>query len=257
MTATAELIAALTAGGMDAAEAAGLVARAAVEMTGAITKKSSGAIRQQRYRDRNKASRSDGDVGNESVTNRNESVTRNSDENNDQTVTKRNEALQSVTSDNTPLSSFKKEDLRKRGARLPIDWSPSDADREFARQLGWSDAQIDAEAANFRDYWISKPGSGGCKLDWPAIWRKWIRNSKVKPVGHPKGSAPAGRGGFYVRFGSLEQEAWDAYGMSSNGRTYPRDREGGWEQPTRWPPGYEHNIIASVETLAGVTGRRQ
>lgn len=81
---------------------------------------------------------------------------------------------------NTPLSFFSN---RKRGERLPTDWTPESADREFAKSLGWSDEQIDSEAANFRDYWIAKPGSGGCKLDWPATWRKWVRSSKVKPAG--------------------------------------------------------------------------
>jgi hypothetical protein len=82
---------------------------------------------------------------------------------------------------NTPLSSST--DLRKRGARLPEDWSPSESDRLFASELGWSESQIDSESANSRDYWIAKPGSGGCKLDWTATWRKWVRSSKIKPVG--------------------------------------------------------------------------
>lgn len=58
MTATAELITALVAGGMSAAEAAGLVARAAVEMTGALTAKKApkaGALRMSDYRDRREA----------------------------------------------------------------------------------------------------------------------------------------------------------------------------------------------------------
>jgi hypothetical protein len=27
----------------------------------------------------------------------------------------------------------------------------------------------------FRDYWIARPGAGGCKLDWAATWRNWVR----------------------------------------------------------------------------------
>jgi hypothetical protein len=27
----------------------------------------------------------------------------------------------------------------------------------------------------FRDFWIAKPGAGGCKLDWFATWRNWVR----------------------------------------------------------------------------------
>jgi hypothetical protein len=93
---------------------------------------------------------------------------------------------------NTPLSSSNIN--RKRGERLPPDFQP---DRGIAKQLGWSDSQIDSEIENFRDYWIAKPGAGGCKLDWPATWRKWVRSSKVKPAGTsatvmPTFSTPAG-----------------------------------------------------------------
>lgn len=58
MSATRELIATLVRGGMDAADAAGLVARAAVEMTGELTRKKApkaGAIRMGEYRDRREA----------------------------------------------------------------------------------------------------------------------------------------------------------------------------------------------------------
>lgn len=86
---------------------------------------------------------------------------------------------------NVPLSSSL---IRKRGERLPPEWTPDESLCDFAKELGWSNAQIASEAANFRDYWIAKPGAGGCKLDWPATWRKWIRSSKVKPAGENGGT---------------------------------------------------------------------
>lgn len=52
--------------------------------------------------------------------------------------------------------------------------------------------------------------------------------------------------------------AWDNFGRQVNGKSYPRNRAGGWRFPSKWPPGYEQNIIASVEALAGVgMGRKQ
>ena len=30
----------------------------------------------------------------------------------------------------------------------------------------------------FRDYWVATPGQKGCKLDWFATWRNWVRNQK-------------------------------------------------------------------------------
>jgi len=35
--------------------------------------------------------------------------------------------------------------------------------------------QIQYQAAQFRDYWIAKPGAQACKLDWEATWRNWCR----------------------------------------------------------------------------------
>jgi len=61
------------------------------------------------------------------------------------------------------------------GTRLAEDWQPSDADIGFARSLDLKDDEIRNEADKFRDFWISKPGAGGRKADWPATWRNWIR----------------------------------------------------------------------------------
>ena len=37
---------------------------------------------------------------------------------------------------------------------------------------------VHQEAKKFVDYWIAKPGKDGCKLDWEATWRNWIRNAR-------------------------------------------------------------------------------
>lgn len=44
--------------------------------------------------------------------------------------------------------------------------------------------------------------------------------------------------GFYASFTSPELDAWESYGRSTRKRGYPRDRNGGWFFPTRWPPGH-------------------
>lgn len=33
----------------------------------------------------------------------------------------------------------------------------------------------------FRDYWIAQGGQKGCKLDWLATWRNWVRSEKQIP----------------------------------------------------------------------------
>lgn len=62
----------------------------------------------------------------------------------------------------------------KRGERIPADFEP---DTEWAQAQGLSPSEASHEAAQFLDYWRSKPGKDGLKLDWPGTWRMWVRNS--------------------------------------------------------------------------------
>lgn len=62
----------------------------------------------------------------------------------------------------------------KRGKRLDVEVLP-DEWRDWA--IGQGHMRPLGEWDQFRDYWISKPGQGGVKLDWFATWRNWVRNS--------------------------------------------------------------------------------
>jgi len=76
-----------------------------------------------------------------------------------------------------------------RGTRLPDDWTLPDDWRTWAKQTrpAWSDAYIAELADGFRDYWVAKPGTAATKLDWPATWRTWVRNSRGPAPGHGGG----------------------------------------------------------------------
>jgi uncharacterized protein YdaU (DUF1376 family) len=63
----------------------------------------------------------------------------------------------------------------KRGTRLPKSWNPSAANLAEARAMGMPPPAIGRIADSFRDYWISRPGREGLKLDWDATWRNWCR----------------------------------------------------------------------------------
>lgn len=178
MSATGDLIAALVAGGMDASEAAGLVARAAVEMTGALTRKSAGAKRQQRYRERNKASQS---VTRDDEQKRNEasqSVTALRCDEASQSVTKRNE---SVTRDDASLSiERKKEEIRKekresaRGSQLPTGWRPDPESWADAIAVLGSEQRAEYELGKFTDHALEK---GRVAKNWNAAWRNWTKRA--------------------------------------------------------------------------------
>ena len=66
---------------------------------------------------------------------------------------------------------------QQRGTRLPADWSLPDSWKMWAKANRPDLNPIDV-AASFYDYWISKPGSGGVKLNWEATWRNWVRSQK-------------------------------------------------------------------------------
>lgn len=44
-------------------------------------------------------------------------------------------------------------------------------------------------------------------------------------------------------------EAWDAHRMKTEGKTYPRNKKGGWRFPSKFPPGHEAVLLADVERL--------
>ena len=68
---------------------------------------------------------------------------------------------------------------RARGARLADDFeAPKDWIEWAVAERNWSESDARSEAENFRDYWHAKPGKDGRKLDWPATWRNWVRNSR-------------------------------------------------------------------------------
>lgn len=68
----------------------------------------------------------------------------------------------------------------KKGMRIPDDFEP---DVSAAVDAGLRPETALKEAANFKDYWKSKSGNAATKLDWPATWRMWVRNSVERQGG--------------------------------------------------------------------------
>ena len=64
-----------------------------------------------------------------------------------------------------------------KGSRLSKDWVLPDDWQTWAAAER-PDLDVTTVAYGFRDFWISKPGKDGRKLDWQATWRNWIRAQK-------------------------------------------------------------------------------
>lgn len=75
----------------------------------------------------------------------------------------------------SPASSSTKP-KEKRGTRIPEGWEPSPDDistiAEQCPGFVWRNEHL-----QFVDYWISKPGKDGLKLDWGRTWRNWMRTA--------------------------------------------------------------------------------
>lgn len=96
----------------------------------------------------------------------------------------------------------------KRGSRLPKDWWPDDELIEFCLTMGLSDDHIAEIVAEFRDYWCSLAGQRGVKLDWRGTFRNQVRRhfgalakSRSAATGR-HGQAGGGRLAAYQRAGS-------------------------------------------------------
>ncbi|MDA0231430.1 MAG: hypothetical protein O3B21_14765 [Proteobacteria bacterium] len=87
----------------------------------------------------------------------------------------------------TAVTARQRQATDQKGARLARDWAPAPDAIAFAAAAGLAPAAIAAEAAKFRDYWIAIPGARGCKLDWPATWKNWIRRTAEQQPGRAPG----------------------------------------------------------------------
>jgi hypothetical protein len=68
---------------------------------------------------------------------------------------------------------------KKRGFRLPDNFALTpDMLTWAAEHAPHVDARLEFDS--FGDYWRSKPGRDGCKLDWRLTWNNWMRNAEKR-----------------------------------------------------------------------------
>jgi hypothetical protein len=92
--------------------------------------------------------------------------------NDDETLQKR-----SSNATDTDTDTDKKQNSRQRGSRLANDWVLPN-EWEYWANKERPDLNASQVADQFKDFWCSKPGKDGTKLDWAATWRNWVRNQK-------------------------------------------------------------------------------
>lgn len=82
----------------------------------------------------------------------------------------------------TTTAVLEREAKNARGARLSLTHLPDDW-RDWSRQQR-PDLDPDTTWQMFRDHWQATPGAKGCKADWQATWRNWVRREHASPGGH-------------------------------------------------------------------------
>lgn len=123
---------------------------------------------------------------------------------------------------------------------LPVEWASDARNIAIKANQSISDNEIEYEADKFRDYWVSKPGAAGRKLDWRGTWRNWVRSyleRRPKPRNAPGGhGAPAisQHGG-----GTIEDVVARRALQRRNGNGVPDER------------GRRHDVPAEADILEG------
>jgi uncharacterized protein YdaU (DUF1376 family) len=88
---------------------------------------------------------------------------------------------QQTIAHNTTLQDTTVQESKPTATRLPNDFKVTPDHRFFALENDLPSP--DDHIAEFRDYWIAKPGVQGKKLDWDATFRNWLRRAKqYKPT---------------------------------------------------------------------------
>lgn len=132
---------------------------------------------------------------------------------------------------------------QKKGARLPDDWQPEDADRDYGVKLGFSNSEIDGMAEDLRLWASAAAGPAATKRNWGSAFKGWMRREArkrpqnggklalVSSTPEDRSAAAAKNGKRYLTDESAEwPDAAERY-KAEHGKYPPRDKVGGWYFP--------------------------
>jgi len=77
----------------------------------------------------------------------------------------------------------------ERGTRLPDDWQPKRTPLTEYRDKAPS-VNIATEVEKFCNYWHSKPGAGGRRIDWEKTFINWLLTAQERAPRNMSGAAP-------------------------------------------------------------------
>jgi hypothetical protein len=152
--------------------------------------KSSGAIRQAKYRQRLKE-KEEAERNASDVTLRNGDVTGVTERHEAETVSLSPIPLLPPTPPNNPLTPNPiQKPNNARGFRLPEDWTLTGPDLAFALSKGFSEAQTAEIFEKFTNYWWSATGAKATKKNWHQAWKVWVLNTRPQSRAGPSFARP-------------------------------------------------------------------
>lgn len=72
---------------------------------------------------------------------------------------------------------------KKRGARIPADFTVSEAMADWSK-IKCPNIDRDRETEKFVNYWTATPGAKGLKLDWKKTWMNWMLTAEERLPRH-------------------------------------------------------------------------
>ncbi len=131
--------------------------------------------------------------------------------------------------------------------QIDPNWQLSEKGMDYAINHGWSTGFIAEQSETFRNHCLKKASTFA---DWEAAWRNWV----LSPYNDPAKRAPASSKPNEPMLQlvppdpnwiELDSDEWYAWRKHRGGIAFPLDRNRGWIAPSRWPPGYKANGVAS------------
>jgi hypothetical protein len=135
---------------------------------------------------------------------------------------------------------------QKQKRSIPDGFEIAHPNVTYAKSLGFSDFEIKREHQKFC---MSAKANARTYSDWNAAEHNWITKAAEFAGKRPRGEWDVPDDGLIEVLDQRALEAWDEYGVKTNGKTYPRNKKGGWRHPTKFPPGYEDRMIADVQEI--------
>lgn len=136
---------------------------------------------------------------------------------------------------------------RKKPVRsIPDNFEMNATNHSYASSFGFTDAEKKREHQRFIMHAKAK---GLTYADWDAAEHNWITKAAEFAGKRVRTEAEIANDGSIEVLDQVQLEAWDAYGVATNGKAYPRNKKGGWRFPSKWPPGYESQMLESVQAL--------